>query len=115
MCGVIRETSTINLFTEMHLLNFKQIVSYVTCTYVFRSLSNPHFTQYFSYRSYTRSTRESEQGLLSLRAYNSVLCRQALSYRGPNVYSRIPFAVRHTDNFNSFNFKQKRELLSELL
>ena len=94
--GVTTGTSTVNLFTEMHLLNFKQVVSYVTCTYTFCPLSNPHFTQYFSYRSYVRSTREPEQSLLSLPAY-SLVC-----YRGPDVYNRLPFAIRNFDNYNSF-------------
>ena len=75
MCGVTRGTSTVNVITEMHLSNFQHTVFYVTCTYVFRSLSNPLFTQYFSYRSYARSTRESEQRMLSLPAYSLVCCR----------------------------------------
>ena len=115
MCRVTRGTSTVSLFTEMHILSFKLIVSYVTCAYVFRSLSNPHFTQYFSYRSYAKSTRELEQRLLSLPAYSLVCCKQALSYRGPDVYNRIPFAIRNIDDYNSFKFKLKIEILSELL
>ena len=109
MCRVTRGTSTVSLFTEMHILSFKLIVSYVTCAYVFRSLSNPHFTQYFSYRSYEKSTRTSEQRLLSLPASGLVCCRQAHSSRGPDVYNRIPFAMRSIDNYNSFKFKFKRD------
>ena len=100
-----------NLFTEMHFLNFKQIVFDVTCTYVFRPLSNPHFTQHFSYRSYARSTRESEQRLLSLPAYSLVCSTQALCYRGPDVYNRTTFAIKNIDNYNSFKFKLKIEML----
>ena len=115
MCGVSRGTITLNLFIEMHFLSFQQIVSYVTCIYVFHSHSNPHFTQYFSYRSYEKSTRTSEQRLLSLPACSLVCCRQTLSYRGDNAYNRKPFAIRNTDNCNSFKFKLKRQMLSELL
>ena len=93
MCEVTQGTSTVNLFTEMHLLNFKQIVPYVTCTYRFCSLSNRHITQYFSNRSDANSTTEKEQTLLSLPAYNLVFCRQALIYTGPDVYYRIHFAT----------------------
>ena len=78
MCGVSRGTSAANLFNEINLLNFHRYVSSVAYTYVFRSLSKPHITLYLSQRSYARSTRESEQRLLPLSAYNLVFCSQGV-------------------------------------
>ena len=107
ICGVWRRTPTDFLFRESKHSRFSENISFVTCSSVYRSLNNPSLNE-FSYRQYSRLTREATNQILCVPNVRLVCCRQGILYHGPIIYNELPFEIRGSHNFISTKIKLKR-------
>ena len=97
--GESRRTPTNFIFEESKPLRFSDVISFVTCNYVYSSLNNPSLNE-FSYRQYSGLTRDATNQLLYVPNVRLECCRQGLLHRGPIIYNELPLEIRSNHNLN---------------
>ena len=110
--GVTQKTSSGGLFQELGIMELRDILRYVTVTFVFRSLNNPNLDE-FSLQQYNRNTRQLNQRIICLPNWVLDCCRRGVRFCGANLFNGLPVYLRQSNSYNSFKYGVKRFLAGD--
>lgn len=113
IAGVGQFHHTNSIFDDFRLLKLESINKYMSAIFVYKCLTDVHFSSWFTYREFSYDTRASVyRPLLNVPRISHVHSEQMISYRGPKLWNEIPVNILEC-NYNSFKFMYKSQLLLE--
>ena len=98
------------LFTDLNLMNFQQIVTYMCGLYVFKALDNNLCTN-FTYRDNPSNTRSSTRSVLGTPPVSNNHSRQGIKYIGAVEYNEIPLSIRSSPSYDNCKIKFERFIM----